>query len=109
MTRTLAALLHFGNVDFSDDGSSADGCLVKPECEPALAKARDLLGFDPDQFDKVLRFRRLVVGAEVTMRPLKAVEVGGSCEKVQLLFLSRAHTACVRSCEAHSAVQATQT
>jgi hypothetical protein len=67
--------LHFGNVDFIDDGSSADGCVVKPECVATLALVRGLLGLDEEQFDKVLRFRRLVVGTEVTMRRLKAEEV----------------------------------
>jgi hypothetical protein len=67
--------LHFGNVDFNDDGSSADGCDVRPECVATLALVRDLLGLGADQFDRVLRFRRLVVGTEVTMRRLKAEEV----------------------------------
>ncbi len=68
--------LHFGNVDFNDDDSSADGCDVKPECAATLDLVRGLLGLDAAQFDKVLRFRRLVVGTEVTMRRLKAEEVG---------------------------------
>jgi hypothetical protein len=75
VVRTLAALLHFGNVDFKDDDSSADGCIVQPESLGALDRARALLGFGAEQFDRVLRFRKLVVGMEVTMRPLKASEV----------------------------------
>jgi myosin-5 len=78
MFRTLAALLHFGNVDFTDDEASSDGCIVSTASAGALDMAQSLLGFEPVQFDGVLRFRRLVVGAEVTMRPLKADEVQAS-------------------------------
>ena len=76
MFRTLAALLHFGNVDFMDDEGSSDGCLVTPATARSLDMAQSLLRFDAAQFDEVLRFRKLVVGAEVTMRPLRAEEVG---------------------------------
>ncbi len=63
-------------MDFNDADDTSDGCVVRPESEATLAFTRSLLGFDEVQFDKVLRFRRLVVGTEVTMRRLKAEEVG---------------------------------
>lgn len=73
--RTLAGILHLGNIRFLPTADNSDGCIMDPATAVFAENACRLLGFDQTQFDTTLRKRFLRVGTEVTLRPQKDVEV----------------------------------
>ena len=73
--RTLAAILHLGNVKFLPTTDNSDGCLLDSSTQESFDHVCRLVGFDREQLDSTLRSRYLKVGPEVTLRPLKANEV----------------------------------
>uniref|UniRef100_A0A8D0FSN9 Unconventional myosin-VI n=1 Tax=Strix occidentalis caurina TaxID=311401 RepID=A0A8D0FSN9_STROC len=46
--RVVAGVLHLGNIDFEEAGSTSGGCTVRPRSEPALERCAALLGLDPE-------------------------------------------------------------
>ncbi|KPP79830.1 unconventional myosin-VI-like [Scleropages formosus] len=46
--RVVAGVLHLGNIDFEDMGSSTGGCTLKNGSGPTLEHCADLLGLDQD-------------------------------------------------------------
>mmetsp|Transcript_28826 Transcript_28826/g.87181 ORF Transcript_28826/g.87181 Transcript_28826/m.87181 type:complete len:2034 (-) Transcript_28826:176-6277(-) len=62
--RTVAALLHLGNVDFSPGG---DTQVSTPQ---ALGVAAELLGVDATALSKCMCYKRIATGKDVMMSPL---------------------------------------
>lgn len=56
--RITAAVLHFGNINFTDDD---DACSLSPSCEDTLSKLSILLGIDPEKIRKRLLQRSISV------------------------------------------------
>jgi myosin heavy chain 9/10/11/14 len=85
--RTLAGILHLGNIRFLPTVDNSDGCIMDPETIVFAENACRLLGFDQTQFDTTLRKRFLRVGTEVTLRPQKDAEVRRWAPVLCVLFV----------------------
>ncbi|KAM5172128.1 unconventional myosin-Va isoform 1-T1 [Mantella aurantiaca] len=69
--RILAAILHFGNVEFKSRDS--DSCLVPPKHEPLIIFC-DLMGVDYEEMSHWLCHRKLVTAAETYIKPISRLQ-----------------------------------
>ncbi|NXH20680.1 MYO6 protein, partial [Bucco capensis] len=61
--RVVAGVLHLGNIDFEEAGSSSGGCTLRPRSEPALECCAELLGLDRDELRGSLTTRVMLTTA----------------------------------------------
>lgn len=61
--RVVAGVLHLGNIDFEEAGSTSGGCTVGPRSEPALECCAALLGLDRDDLRGSLTTRVMLTTA----------------------------------------------
>ncbi|NXK05011.1 MYO6 protein, partial [Herpetotheres cachinnans] len=61
--RVVAGVLHLGNIDFEEAGSSSGGCTLRPRSEPALECCAALLGLDQEDLRVSLTTRVMLTTA----------------------------------------------
>uniref|UniRef100_A0A8V5H1B9 Unconventional myosin-VI n=1 Tax=Melopsittacus undulatus TaxID=13146 RepID=A0A8V5H1B9_MELUD len=61
--RVVAGVLHLGNIDFEEAGSTSGGCTVGPRSEPALECCATLLGLDREDLRGSLTTRVMLTTA----------------------------------------------
>uniref|UniRef100_A0A8B9EXN7 Unconventional myosin-VI n=1 Tax=Amazona collaria TaxID=241587 RepID=A0A8B9EXN7_9PSIT len=61
--RVVAGVLHLGNIDFEEAGSTSGGCTVGPRSEPALECCAALLGLDREDLRGSLTTRVMLTTA----------------------------------------------
>uniref|UniRef100_A0A663NBF0 Unconventional myosin-VI n=1 Tax=Athene cunicularia TaxID=194338 RepID=A0A663NBF0_ATHCN len=61
--RVVAGVLHLGNIDFEEAGSTSGGCTLRPRSEPALERCAALLGLDPEDLRGSLTARVMLTTA----------------------------------------------
>lgn len=76
--RTVAGVLHLGNILFLPASDNSDGCVVDPSCSTIVDDVCRLLGLDRDAFERTLRYRLIQVGTEITAKPQRQGEVSQS-------------------------------
>lgn len=67
--KTLAAVLHLGNVEFEGDDDSA----ITSASEPSLCAAAELFGLEPDTLATAMTTRVLVAGGSVVQQAMSVV------------------------------------
>ncbi|XP_039770672.1 unconventional myosin-VI isoform X1 [Ornithorhynchus anatinus] len=61
--RVVAGVLHLGNIDFEEAGSTSGGCALKNQCSQSLENCADLLGLDRDDLRVSLTSRVMLTTA----------------------------------------------
>uniref|UniRef100_A0A8C4TSW4 Unconventional myosin-VI n=1 Tax=Falco tinnunculus TaxID=100819 RepID=A0A8C4TSW4_FALTI len=61
--RVVAGVLHLGNIDFEEAGSSSGGCALRARSEPALERCAALLGLDTEDLRGSLTTRVMLTTA----------------------------------------------
>ncbi|KAF1505217.1 Unconventional myosin-VI, partial [Eudyptula minor novaehollandiae] len=61
--RVVAGVLHLGNIDFEEAGSTSGGCTLRPRSEPALECCAALLGLDQEDLRGSLTTRVMLTTA----------------------------------------------
>uniref|UniRef100_A0A674F5R7 Unconventional myosin-VI n=1 Tax=Salmo trutta TaxID=8032 RepID=A0A674F5R7_SALTR len=61
--RVVAGVLHLGNVDFEETGSTSGGCILMNQSSPTLAYCADLLGLDQEDLRVSLTTRVMLTTA----------------------------------------------
>ncbi|NWH75002.1 MYO6 protein, partial [Piaya cayana] len=61
--RVVAGVLHLGNIDFEEAGSTSGGCTLKPRSQPALECCAALLGLDQEDLRGSLTTRVMLTTA----------------------------------------------
>uniref|UniRef100_A0A4W5LZZ3 Unconventional myosin-VI n=1 Tax=Hucho hucho TaxID=62062 RepID=A0A4W5LZZ3_9TELE len=61
--RVVAGVLHLGNVDFEETGSTSGGCILMNRSSPTLAYCADLLGLDQEDLRVSLTTRVMLTTA----------------------------------------------
>ncbi|KAM6433229.1 unconventional myosin-VI isoform 1-T1 [Rhynochetos jubatus] len=61
--RVVAGVLHLGNIDFEEAGSTSGGCALRPRSEPALECCATLLGLDQEDLRGSLTTRVMLTTA----------------------------------------------
>uniref|UniRef100_A0A8C7SX04 Unconventional myosin-VI n=1 Tax=Oncorhynchus mykiss TaxID=8022 RepID=A0A8C7SX04_ONCMY len=61
--RVVAGVLHLGNVDFEETGSTSGGCILMNQSSPTLAYCADLLGLDHEDLRVSLTTRVMLTTA----------------------------------------------
>ncbi|NXG60305.1 MYO6 protein, partial [Hemiprocne comata] len=61
--RVVAGVLHLGNIDFEEAGSTSGGCTLRPRSQPALECCAALLGLDPEDLRGSLTTRVMLTTA----------------------------------------------
>ncbi|XP_033844427.1 unconventional myosin-VI-like [Periophthalmus magnuspinnatus] len=61
--RVVAGVLHLGNIDFEETGSSSGGCVLKNQSSDSLQFCADLLGLDQDDLRVSLTTRVMLTTA----------------------------------------------
>uniref|UniRef100_A0A8C9RPH6 Unconventional myosin-VI n=1 Tax=Scleropages formosus TaxID=113540 RepID=A0A8C9RPH6_SCLFO len=92
--RVVAGVLHLGNIDFEDMGSSTGGCTLKNGSGPTLEHCADLLGLDQDDLRVSLTTRVMLTtagGAKGTVIkvPLKVEQANNARDALAKAIYSR--------------------
>ncbi|XP_062325011.1 myosin VIb isoform X3 [Osmerus eperlanus] len=61
--RVVAGVLHLGNIDFEETGSTSGGCILKNQCGQTLEYCADLLGLDQEDLRVSLTTRVMLTTA----------------------------------------------
>uniref|UniRef100_W5KTY7 Unconventional myosin-VI n=1 Tax=Astyanax mexicanus TaxID=7994 RepID=W5KTY7_ASTMX len=61
--RVVAGVLHLGNIDFEEAGSTSGGCILKKQSNPALEHCAELLGLDEEDLRVSLTTRVMLTTA----------------------------------------------
>ncbi|XP_046874270.1 unconventional myosin-VI-like [Hypomesus transpacificus] len=61
--RVVAGVLHLGNIDFEETGSTSGGCILKSQCGQTLEYCADLLGLDQEDLRVSLTTRIMLTTA----------------------------------------------
>ncbi|XP_041828671.1 myosin VIb isoform X1 [Melanotaenia boesemani] len=92
--RVVAGVLHLGNIDFEETGSSSGGCILKNQSEQTLHYCADLLGLDQDDLRVSLTTRVMLTtagGAKGTVIkvPLKVEQANNARDALAKAVYSR--------------------
>uniref|UniRef100_A0A668U2B0 Myosin VIb n=1 Tax=Oreochromis aureus TaxID=47969 RepID=A0A668U2B0_OREAU len=92
--RVVAGVLHLGNIDFEETGSSSGGCVLKNQCNDSLQYCADLLGLDQDDLRVSLTTRVMLTtagGAKGTVIkvPLKVEQANNARDALAKAVYSR--------------------
>ncbi|KAG9336161.1 hypothetical protein JZ751_002508 [Albula glossodonta] len=92
--RVVAGVLHLGNIDFEETGSSSGGCLLKNQSNQTLEYCADLLGLDQDDLRVSLTTRVMLTtagGAKGTVIkvPLKVEQANNARDAMAKAIYSR--------------------
>ncbi|XP_029349204.1 myosin VIb isoform X1 [Echeneis naucrates] len=92
--RVVAGVLHLGNIDFEETGSSSGGCVLKNQSGQTLEYCADLLGLDQDDLRVSLTTRVMLTtagGAKGTVIkvPLKVEQANNARDALAKAVYSR--------------------
>uniref|UniRef100_A0A3P8TUY9 Unconventional myosin-VI n=1 Tax=Amphiprion percula TaxID=161767 RepID=A0A3P8TUY9_AMPPE len=92
--RVVAGVLHLGNIDFEETGSSSGGCVLKNQSDLTLGYCADLLGLDQDDLRVSLTTRVMLTtagGAKGTVIkvPLKVEQANNARDALAKAVYSR--------------------
>uniref|UniRef100_A0A3Q4H320 Unconventional myosin-VI n=1 Tax=Neolamprologus brichardi TaxID=32507 RepID=A0A3Q4H320_NEOBR len=92
--RVVAGVLHLGNIDFEETGSSSGGCVLKNQSNNSLQYCADLLGLDQDDLRVSLTTRVMLTtagGAKGTVIkvPLKVEQANNARDALAKAVYSR--------------------
>ncbi|CAG5866491.1 myosin VIb isoform 1-T1 [Menidia menidia] len=92
--RVVAGVLHLGNIDFEETGSSSGGCILKNQSDNTLECCADLLGLDKDDLRVSLTTRIMLTtagGAKGTVIkvPLKVEQANNARDALAKAVYSR--------------------
>lgn len=92
--RVVAGVLHLGNIDFEETGSSSGGCVLKNQSSNTLQHCADLLGLDQDDLRVSLTTRVMLTtagGAKGTVIkvPLKVEQANNARDALAKAVYSR--------------------
>ncbi|XP_024862015.1 myosin VIb isoform X3 [Kryptolebias marmoratus] len=92
--RVVAGVLHLGNIDFEETGSSSGGCIIKNQSNQTLEYCADLLGLDQDDLRVSLTTRVMLTtagGAKGTVIkvPLKVEQANNARDALAKAVYSR--------------------
>ncbi|XP_054651935.1 myosin VIb isoform X1 [Dunckerocampus dactyliophorus] len=92
--RVVAGVLHLGNIDFEETGSSSGGCVLKNQSRQTLEYCADLLGLDQDDLRVSLTTRVMLTtagGAKGTVIkvPLKVEQANNARDALAKAVYSR--------------------
>uniref|UniRef100_A0A3Q3WEK0 Unconventional myosin-VI n=1 Tax=Mola mola TaxID=94237 RepID=A0A3Q3WEK0_MOLML len=92
--RVVAGVLHLGNIDFEETGSSSGGCILKNQSGQTLEYCADLLGLDQDDLRVSLTTRIMLTtagGAKGTVIkvPLKVEQANNARDALAKAVYSR--------------------
>ncbi|XP_061651515.1 myosin VIb isoform X4 [Phyllopteryx taeniolatus] len=92
--RVVAGVLHLGNIDFEETGSSSGGCVLKNQSRLTLEYCADLLGLDQDDLKVSLTTRVMLTtagGAKGTVIkvPLKVEQANNARDALAKAVYSR--------------------
>ncbi|XP_031703482.1 myosin VIb isoform X2 [Anarrhichthys ocellatus] len=92
--RVVAGVLHLGNIDFEETGSSSGGCVLKNQSGQTLEYCADLLGLDQDDLRVSLTTRIMLTtagGAKGTVIkvPLKVEQANNARDALAKAVYSR--------------------
>ncbi|XP_028294764.1 myosin VIb isoform X1 [Gouania willdenowi] len=92
--RVVAGVLHLGNIDFEETGSSSGGCILKNHSDQTLASCAHLLGLDQDDLRVSLTTRVMLTtagGAKGTVIkvPLKVEQANNARDALAKVVYSR--------------------
>ncbi|XP_034530133.1 unconventional myosin-VI-like isoform X1 [Notolabrus celidotus] len=92
--RVVAGVLHLGNIDFEETGSSSGGCVLKNQSGQTLEYCADLLGLDKDDLRVSLTTRVMLTtagGAKGTVIkvPLKVEQANNARDALAKAVYSR--------------------
>ncbi|XP_029972779.1 unconventional myosin-VI-like [Salarias fasciatus] len=92
--RVVAGVLHLGNLDFEETGSSSGGCILKNQSDQTLAHCAHLLGLDQDDLRVSLTTRVMLTtagGAKGTVIkvPLKVEQANNARDALAKAVYSR--------------------
>jgi len=87
--RIVAGVLNLGNVDFKDSGDANchDACMVKDE--EALKTAANMLGMDIDGLRKCITERKITIGKDTTVSPLRCEQARSARDSMAKLLYGR--------------------
>uniref|UniRef100_A0A8C6TVN2 Unconventional myosin-VI n=1 Tax=Neogobius melanostomus TaxID=47308 RepID=A0A8C6TVN2_9GOBI len=68
--RVVAGVLHLGNIDFEETGSSSGGCVLKNQSSNSVQVCADLLGLDQDDLRVSLTTRVMLTTAGAPKEPV---------------------------------------
>nr|XP_021322822.1 myosin-VI isoform X1 [Danio rerio] len=92
--RVVAGVLHLGNIDFEETGSTSGGCILKNQSSQTLEYCADLLGLDQDDLRVSLTTRVMLTtagGAKGTVIkvPLKVEQANNARDALAKAVYSR--------------------
>ncbi|XP_032404012.1 LOW QUALITY PROTEIN: myosin VIb [Xiphophorus hellerii] len=92
--RVVAGVLHLGNIDFEETGSSSGGCTIKKQSDQTLKFCAELLGLDQDDLRVSLTTRIMLTtagGAKGTVIkvPLKVEQANNARDALAKAVYSR--------------------
>ncbi|XP_061700092.1 myosin VIb isoform X1 [Syngnathoides biaculeatus] len=92
--RVVAGVLHLGNIDFEETGSSSGGCVLKNQSRRTLEYCADLLGLDQDDLKVSLTTRVMLTTAgggkgTVIKVPLKVEQANNARDALAKAVYSR--------------------
>ncbi|CAN0349762.1 unnamed protein product, partial [Lampetra planeri] len=90
--RVVAGVLHLGNVDFQEAGSTSGGCMVSSECSAYLQHTAELLGLDQEDLCESLTSRIMASGGvkgTVIKVPLKVEQANSARDALAKAIYSR--------------------
>ncbi|MEQ2290545.1 Unconventional myosin-VI [Ameca splendens] len=92
--RVVAGVLHLGNIDFEETGSSSGGCIMKNQSDQTLKCCAELLGLDQDDLRVSLTTRVMLTtagGAKGTVIkvPLKVEQANNARDALAKTVYSR--------------------
>ncbi|XP_049335539.1 myosin VIa isoform X3 [Astyanax mexicanus] len=92
--RVVAGVLHLGNIDFEEAGSTSGGCILKKQSNPALEHCAELLGLDEEDLRVSLTTRVMLTTAggtkgTVIKVPLKVEQANNARDALAKAVYSR--------------------
>ncbi|XP_061430658.1 LOW QUALITY PROTEIN: unconventional myosin-VI-like [Lethenteron reissneri] len=90
--RVVAGVLHLGNVDFQEAGSTSGGCMVSSDCSAYLQHTAELLGLDQEDLCESLTSRIMASGGvkgTVIKVPLKVEQANSARDALAKAIYSR--------------------
>uniref|UniRef100_A0AAV2KCV4 Unconventional myosin-VI n=1 Tax=Knipowitschia caucasica TaxID=637954 RepID=A0AAV2KCV4_KNICA len=92
--RTVAGVMHLGNVDFEEGGSTSGGCVLRPQSSESLQFCAELLGLEQDDLRVSLTTRVMLTTAggtkgTVIKVPLKVEQANSARDALAKAMYSR--------------------
>ncbi|XP_072290391.1 unconventional myosin-VI-like isoform X2 [Eucyclogobius newberryi] len=92
--RTVAGVMHLGNIDFEEAGSTSGGCAIRSQCSESVEFCADLLGLEQEDLKVSLTSRVMLTSAggakgTVIKVPLKVEQANNARDALAKAVYSR--------------------